>query len=1210
MADPLTTRKLSYAQNAEDVRVWRAFRASTGLTYVDVGANEPRHLSITASLHDLGWRGLLIEADPFLAAELRVRRPGDTVVECAAAGGPGELTFFRVAGTGLGTLDASEARAARARGFEVEEIVVRTESLDAILDEHSVTEVHFMSIDVEGAEALVLQGLSLDRHRPWVMCVEAVLPGTTTPSHSSWEARVLGAGYQYVAFDGVNRWYVADEHVDLAEALAVPFNAIDAGEHGWVTAGEAAAQRRADRASVRRAWQRELILNDVRTEVPRSEYEKQIGELRAALGGMEGSRSWRLSRRIARVGKGWTGRARRAVNRMPAPASRALIRRRHLRHVTENMTDLTDPAFLGSPPDDAIGWITPDGLPPAPEQGLDLSGFTRQDADGVRAWLASGPYDTDELLDRRVDNHGDELGRALAALRLRLRIADRAANPLWAGGNRVLFDARSLQTPAFGSRGIGRFAAAALLAARQAVGDHRLALLVDPGLDQLPDELAGDCTQVTRVTERTLPAYGVLIEPSPMTATPDPLIALLHSSARKIAFVFDFIPMHYPTVYLRHVAARAEYGAALDALRMYDDFVCISQLARTETARILGRPLSGPGALSAVVAWPRDLLPEGGMSAPSQGEGPIVVMTGDDGRKNTFGALAAIGAATSGDDAREVVVVGMAGQQTRVHHWSIAAAMRPGEATAADRIDDDELSRLLRDASLVVVASFDEGLSLPVVEALRAGATVVASDIPAHRELLGQGSFLADPRSPASLERAIRRHRSKGSTQARQARRLAAHQHASLEGVIGRKLADHAKSATVEIPPAAVYAGGRALRVGIGTPWPPQRSGVADYSAATTVELARLCDVTVYTTHDAEVAAAPGTRLKHASIGELLDAGSRHDVFVSVLGNSHFHVPFLEVMDRIDSVVVAHDTRMVELYLALRGRGGLEQLMLRGTAEERLLPPLDDQIDDMRLLQNAGFWEIARRARLLITHSRSTVDRISAETGVTPRTLLFSNYRQPDSSFRVGSRTQAARDRLGFDRGPLAGTLHLATFGFVDVRTKMIDVLVEAAAWLSQWGHRVSLHIVGAAAPSTAEDLLRRAREAGIAHVEITGFVSDERLRDYVLAVDLGVQLRISPLLGVSGPLSDLAAYGTAALGSRGVCVDVDSPAFIDRLPDEVSPVTLAEAIEFRLTHPMPADDRERMRVEYLSRKSPALYAHDLLDLLTEVGRTPNRREG
>ena len=132
------------------------------------------------------------------------------------------------------------------RGFAVDEVVVPTAALDSILDDHHVVDVHFMSVDVEGAESVVLQGLSLERHRPWVLCVEAVLPGTTTPSHDEWEPRILTRGYRYVTFDGVNRWYVADEHADLADQVAVPFNAIDAGADGWVLADHAHDRDRAD----------------------------------------------------------------------------------------------------------------------------------------------------------------------------------------------------------------------------------------------------------------------------------------------------------------------------------------------------------------------------------------------------------------------------------------------------------------------------------------------------------------------------------------------------------------------------------------------------------------------------------------------------------------------------------------------------------------------------------------------------------------------------------------------------------------------------------------------------------------------------------------------------------------------------------------------------------------------------------------------------
>jgi hypothetical protein len=205
---------------------------------------------------------------------------------------------------------------------------------------------------------------------------------------------------------------------------------------------------------------------------------------------------------------------------------------------------------------------------------------------------------------------------------------------------------------------------------------------------------------------------------------------------------------------------------------------------------------------------------------------------------------------------------------------------------------------------------------------------------------------------------------------------------------------------------------------------------------------------------------------------------------------------------------------------------------------------------------------------------------------------------------------RAARLRLGFDEGPLADTVHIASFGFVDVRTKMTDVVVESAAWLSQWGHRVSMHLAGAASPDVVEALTRRAGEAGIANFQVTGFLSDEEFRDYLLAVDLGLQLRISPLLGVSGPLSDLAAYGTTSVASTGLAVDVDTPAYVDRLPDDVSPVMVAEAIERRLADPIPHADRERMRLEYLDRKSPQRYAGLLLELLTEVATSPRRGGG
>ena len=288
---------VSFAQNGEDVRLWHAFgprvpHDARQLAYVEVGANEPWWGSAIGALYELGWRGLLIEPDAELAASLRAFRPEDVVVEAAAADTARNLTFFRVPGTGLGTLDSGEAERATERGFEVIATLVQARPLDDILDEwiavRETHEIHALTIDVEGAEAQVLSGLTLTKHRPWVLCIEAVAPGTSTPTHAMWEAGVLGSGYRAVAFDGVNRWYVAQERADqlvdesagapsgttIAEAIATPFHVLDIGEYGWRTAETNTLRRGAEREQARVAWQKELATEERSSQVPVREYER------------------------------------------------------------------------------------------------------------------------------------------------------------------------------------------------------------------------------------------------------------------------------------------------------------------------------------------------------------------------------------------------------------------------------------------------------------------------------------------------------------------------------------------------------------------------------------------------------------------------------------------------------------------------------------------------------------------------------------------------------------------------------------------------------------------------------------------------------------------------------------------------------------------------------------------------------------------------
>ena len=84
-----------------------------------------------------------------------------------------------------------------------------------------------MKIDVEGHEREVLEGWDPTILRPWILVVEATVPNSNTPNYSSWEPIVLDAGYRCVYKDGLNRFYLAGEHDELASAFEYPPNVFD-----------------------------------------------------------------------------------------------------------------------------------------------------------------------------------------------------------------------------------------------------------------------------------------------------------------------------------------------------------------------------------------------------------------------------------------------------------------------------------------------------------------------------------------------------------------------------------------------------------------------------------------------------------------------------------------------------------------------------------------------------------------------------------------------------------------------------------------------------------------------------------------------------------------------------------------------------------------------------------------------------------------------
>lgn len=221
---------LSFAQNAEDVVLWRALGHIGEGCYVDIGANAPDDDSVTKVFYDRGWRGLDVEPVAEFAQRLRAERPRDVVVEAAVSRQDGgEVLLHEVAGTGLSSLRAEHAAASAGQGYSVQAHRVPTRSLRSLVEEHLAGRtVHFCKIDVEGAEDEVLGSVDLEQWRPWVLVVEATKPNSNEPTHEQWEGGVLAARYVFCLFDGLSRYYVAEERAaELQASLSYPACSLD-----------------------------------------------------------------------------------------------------------------------------------------------------------------------------------------------------------------------------------------------------------------------------------------------------------------------------------------------------------------------------------------------------------------------------------------------------------------------------------------------------------------------------------------------------------------------------------------------------------------------------------------------------------------------------------------------------------------------------------------------------------------------------------------------------------------------------------------------------------------------------------------------------------------------------------------------------------------------------------------------------------------------
>ena len=687
-------------------------------------------------------------------------------------------------------------------------------------------------------------------------------------------------------------------------------------------------------------------------------------------------------------------------------------------------------------------------------------------------------------------------------------------------------------------------------------------------------------------------------------------IGALSLSIPTAVILYDLIPYIYPEAYLAHPPVKGWYLGKIGHLRRAHQCLCISRSSRQEVLDLLGFPPPSAVAIStaADAAFrPRKIASqeERAVRVKYGVDRPFVMYTGGfNFRKNLEGLIRAFARLPFDlHRAHQLVIVCALEPESRQALQELARkhGLPEKSLVLTGFVPEEDLVLLYSLCKLFVFPSWHEGFGLPALEAMSCGAPVIGSDRSSIPEVIGREDALFNPHQDESIAQKMREVLTDESFR----RDLARHGLAQAQKFSWDMTAQKALEAMEDLhdrtnfPRGRPFPIGRRPRLAYVSPLPPERSGIAEYSAELIPELSTHYEV------DAVVAQkevdTPAAHACRAVIGvdRFMRRASTYDRIVYHLGNSPFHRHMFALVEKFPGTVVLHDFYLSDVLGHCEAQGDPPHAFARalygshgyGALKERF-----HQKDRKAVHEKYPCnFNVLKFAKGVIAHSSHPLSlaREWYGEGLGNRWASIPLLRAP---LQTLSR-QAARARLGL--GP--DDFIVCSFGLL-VASKESHRMVEAwsASRLAE-DQKCRLIFVGQNEKSPYGRSLERKiqNSPGANPIQVTGWVGRETYGHYLAAADLAIQLRSRSRGETSAAVLDAMNQGLPvvvnACGSMGEL----PPDTVHMLPETFTRSQLTEALEVLYGDPSRRQGlgdraRRRIRTHHGPRRCAEQYAQAL----------------